>query len=125
MDAQELELLEARWRIGEITHGDLHAVADDLLQAGVDTPALIELFALTPDEARWKGAPIFERVLEELGAGGTTEAEAATVLARHIARMVLDGSISASEATSQAAGLVIRTAGHTTSSSASMGSTTR
>jgi hypothetical protein len=40
----ELQLLEARWRLREITEDDLHGVANDLLDNGEESDALIRLF---------------------------------------------------------------------------------
>ena len=65
MTEDERELLEARWRVGEIAVGDLHEVADELLASGEDAPALIELFALDRDELRWSGSDVFEPLLRD------------------------------------------------------------
>lgn len=109
METQNRRLLEARWRLGEINESDLPEIADELLSAGEDAPSLVELFALTRDEARWKGRALFEQVLRELGAGDTSEAEAARYVTRDIARSILDGSLSPAEGAARAAEIHIRT----------------
>jgi len=85
----DLDVVEARWRIGLITANDLRGVANELLDEGVSTDSLIDLFALPVDVAFWEGPALFDRALSELGRGRMTEAEAARVLSRHIARGVL------------------------------------
>lgn len=109
VDETAVALLEARWRIGDIAVTDLHEIANELLAAVEPTKALIELFALNPDALRWEGSTVFEQVLDELGAQPTTEAEAAKVIARDIARQLLAGSITPAEATSRGARLYYRT----------------
>src|SRR5215216_3605154 len=89
----DLDVVEARWRIGLISANDLHGVANELLDEGVSTDSLIDLFALPVDITFWEGPALFDRALSELGRGQMTEAEAARVLSRHIARGVLSGAL--------------------------------
>jgi hypothetical protein len=93
----DLDVVEARWRIGLISANDLHGVANELLDEGVSTDSLIDLFALPVDVAFWEGPALFDRALSELGRGRMTEAEAARVLSRHIARGVLSGALEPSQ----------------------------
>ena len=105
----DLDLVEARWRIGLIMRNDLHAVAGELLDDGISADALIELFALPIDAVFWRGAPLFERALTDLGGGRMTEEEAAQALARDLARRVLSGTLPPAEGTSLAASIHVRT----------------
>jgi hypothetical protein len=105
----ELQLLEARWRLREITGEDLHGVADELLASGEDDDALVSLFSLSADELRWRGADAFESLLSAWGGGAMTADEAVAVLASDLAAGVLNGTISPLEVTSRAAAIYIRT----------------
>jgi hypothetical protein len=68
METAELELLQARWRLGEIRAHDLHEIADVLLTGGELTSSLIALFALPAEVASWESPALFEQALVELGA---------------------------------------------------------
>jgi hypothetical protein len=104
----ELQLLEARWRLREITESDLHGVADELLAKGEDDEALIHLFSLDREELRWTGADAFESLLQAWGGGTIREAEAVDIVLRDIAAGVLAGTITALEATSRADAINVR-----------------
>jgi hypothetical protein len=104
----DLDVIEARWRIGLITASDLHALASDLLDSGVSSDSLIDLFALPVDVAVWDGPALFDAALTELGRGRMTDTEAAHVVARHIARSVLSGALEPSQATALASSIYIR-----------------
>jgi hypothetical protein len=90
MSVDRLRLLEARWRLGEIKVEGLHEVADELLTAGDDNPALIRLFSLDPDQLRWEGEEAFATLLRELGGGDMSEAEAAEVISLDISVALLE-----------------------------------
>jgi hypothetical protein len=105
----DLDLIEARWRIGLITPSDLRGVASELLDRGVSADSLIELFSLPIDAAIWNGSALFERALTELRGGQMPEAEAALVVAADIARGVLSGALEPSRATALAASIHSRT----------------
>ncbi len=109
MTRDELILLEAKWRVGEITQSDLHGVADDLLNRGEDDPALIRLFALESDEMRWHGAQEFESLLRNWGGGTMSEREAVSVILRDLASGVVGGTIAPEVATSSVEAIWIRT----------------
>jgi hypothetical protein len=94
-------LLEARWRLGEISESDLHEVADGLLAKGEDHPALIDLFSVERDELRWSGAAAFEVLLQAWGGGTIDESNAVEIVVRHLAGGVVDGTITPLEATSR------------------------
>jgi len=106
---EDLELVEARWRLGLIQVSDLHRVASDLLDGGVISDSLVDLFALAPDAVAWRGAELFDRVLDELVQRRTTEAEAAQVVARCIASDVLSGAVEPEEATALAGSIYLST----------------
>jgi hypothetical protein len=109
MTPAELRLLEARWRLHEITTEDLRRVADEFLANGEDHDALISLFSLNRDELRWRGADAFESLLKAWGGGSMTEHEAAAVLVRDLATSVLNRTISPLEVTSRASAIYIGT----------------
>lgn len=104
----ELQLLEARWRVREITESDLHRVADELLAKGEDADALIHLFSLERDELRWTGADAFESLLRSWGGGTISDAEAVDIVLRDIAAGVLAGTITPLDATSRAEAIDVR-----------------
>ena len=106
--SDELQLLEARWRVREITESDLHGVADELLAKGEDTDALIHLFSLDRDELRWAGADAFESLLRSWGGGTISDAEAVDIVLRDIAAGVLAGTITPVEATGRADAMNVR-----------------
>jgi hypothetical protein len=87
----EIELAEARFRVGHVLASQLPGLAESLLGGGRDVPALRRLAAMEVEEARRAGRMTFERALRELGAGGMNESDAALVVARHFAEQVLGG----------------------------------
>jgi hypothetical protein len=95
--------------VREITEGDLHAIADDLLAKGEDDEALISLFALDRDQLRWTGAHAFESLLRRWGGGEIDEAEAVEIVVRHLSAGVIDGTITPAEASSRAHAIDVRT----------------
>jgi hypothetical protein len=104
-----LRVLEARWRVGEITEHDLHAVADGLLAAGEDEEALIHLFSLDRDELRWRGGDAFESLLRAWGGGAMSQEEAVRLFVRELASGVVAGTIAPLEATGRADHVNVRT----------------
>jgi hypothetical protein len=105
----ELQLLEARWRVREITESDLHGVADELLARGEDCDALIHLFSLDRDELRWTGSDAFESLLRTWGGGELNEREAVEIVLRYLASGIVAGTIAPLEATSRANAIDVRT----------------
>ena len=85
MTEKELQLLEARWRVREITESDLHSVANDLLDNGEESDALINLFSLDRDALRWTGAAAFESLLRAWGGGTMSEKVAVRIVLRALA----------------------------------------
>lgn len=82
----DVELLEARWRMGRILTSELQRVAAELTAAGHRGVALAALAAGRADPR-----DAFEQVLRELGGGGMPHDRAALVLARSYAQLLLDG----------------------------------
>jgi hypothetical protein len=82
----DVELLEARWRMGRILTSDLERIAAELAAAGYGGPTLT---ALSTGKAEPRQA--FEEVLRELGGGQMHHDRAALVLARSYARQLLAG----------------------------------
>jgi len=91
VDSEELVLLAARWEFGLIRPHDLHEVAGELLERGLDKPALIELFSLSKEAAPWEGPALFDQALRELGAPSAAELRDGRVVARLMARAILGG----------------------------------
>jgi len=104
----DLQLLEARWRVGEISESDLHEVADELLAKGEDDDALILLFSLDQAELRWTGADAFESLLRTWGGGSIGEGEAVSIVLRDLAAGVLAGTLAPLLATSRAHAIHLR-----------------
>src|SRR5260221_5119660 len=101
MEDDELRLLEARWRLGEITVDDLHDVADRWLATGGESPALIRLFSLDPDELPWNDEEFqaaFEALLHERDAGSMSRSEAAKIVVLDMSLGLLEGRIAPDEA---------------------------
>lgn len=109
MTYDERQLLEARWRVREITESDLHGVADKLLADGENGEALIHLFSLDRDELRWNGADAFESLLREWGGGTISERAAVRIVLSELAAGVVAGTITPLEATSRANAMDVRT----------------
>jgi hypothetical protein len=80
----DLELLEARWRMGRILTSDLGRVAAELAAAGHGGPAVSALAA-----GRTDPRDTFEQVLQELGGGRMADEHAALLLARSFAQGLL------------------------------------
>src|SRR5918999_5793073 len=110
MTRDELDLLEARWRVREITESDLHAVADDLLASGEEGNALVYLFSLDRDQLRWAGADAFESLLRAWGGGTVDQEKAVGIVLRELAAGIVAGRITPLEATSRANAMDVRTA---------------
>jgi hypothetical protein len=85
----DLELVEARWRLGLIAPSDLRDVASDLLDNEIGSESLVGIYALPSDAVAWRGAELFDQALQELGRGEVTEEEAAHVVAGDIAADLL------------------------------------
>jgi len=109
MDTSARDLLEARFRLGEIAPSDLHALADRLLASGEDADELIALFALDRDQLRWQGAEALERLLRAWGGGDLSPAAAVPLVERSIARSLVDGTVTPLEAVKRFHAIDVRT----------------
>jgi hypothetical protein len=109
---QPINSLEAQWRTRGIRVEELREVAGALLTEGADADALIDLFALEPDELPWQASPLFERALQQLGGGGMSEAEAVEVLLNDLAQSIEGGEKTPAEAAVAAASLYVRLGHH-------------
>ena len=89
----DLELLEARWRVGHILTSDLAGISAELAGAGHDVPALRKLLATPREELPLLARDLFEEALRELGGGTMTASDAALLLARRFAAEILAGRI--------------------------------
>lgn len=109
MTPEARRLLEARWRLGDITEHDLRGVADELLSRGEEDEALIHLFSLDRDELRWRGGDAFESLLRAWGGGAMTQGEAVRVFVRELATGVVGGTIAPLEAIGRVDVINVRT----------------
>ena len=105
----DLEMIEAKWRLGLIRASDLHKLASNLLDEGVESESLIALFALPPDAVIWSGPTLLDAAFVELGGGELTDDTAAWHVAQDMARRVLNGTLRPSDALGQAASIHVRT----------------
>ena len=92
-EALDLELVEARWRVGHILTSELAALAATLRGAGMDAPSLRALAETPAEDLRERGRATFERALRELGGGGMSASDSALLLSRHFAEQLLAGTI--------------------------------
>ena len=79
--------------MGHILTSELDVVAGHLREAGHEAPALAELAAAPPRELGTEARLTFERALRELGRGAMSTSEAAVVVARRFADLLLAGTI--------------------------------
>lgn len=100
----ELELAEAWWRLGLLPGEELPTVAYRLLEGGHDGPAICELAALHRPTLR-DAAPLFERVLRELGRPVPPFEHAWRTAAKSVAEEVVAGAMGPREGTQRLANL--------------------
>jgi hypothetical protein len=86
----DLDLLAARFSLGQIHEEALISAAVEALASGLDGQALRELAGVTPVE-RDQIRPLFVRSMQELGRGLPDVPQAVRILARHIADEALEG----------------------------------
>lgn len=90
--------LGAELHLGLVAPGPAVWLACDLLVAGVETPTVIELAGESPTGLRAADAvPLVGRALAELGVDPVEPALAGWVLARAVARQMIDGAVPAED----------------------------
>src|SRR4051794_38470384 len=82
--SRKLETVEALWFLDEIREEDLSSFAWELLEAGMESPALLRLAGLIPAE-RTEARSIFSAALQEMGRAKLTTLEALRRFTRHVA----------------------------------------
>lgn len=88
-----VEILMAKVLLDQIRSDELPLAAADALEAGLDSPSLRMLAGLTSDESHREAFVLFERALNELDLQKPTKNQAVLILAREIARNILDKSV--------------------------------
>jgi hypothetical protein len=89
MDASAFQ---ARWELQDLPSEDLPAVAAQLLQAGIESPDVVELAGMTRP-IRSEAAPVVARALAELGLPPMDRTAALWRLAYEYARRIADSEI--------------------------------
>ena len=88
-----LALLQARWRLGDIHSEDVHVAATDLLQSGVESPAVITLAGMV-DATFWEVSPVIEQAFVEGQLPPFDESTARWCIAFETARQIVAREIS-------------------------------
>jgi hypothetical protein len=83
----DLKSIQARWILGLISAGDLPNIATSLLLQGIESKALIELAALSREQAG--AADLFEQALDELGCGAMEPTDALKRYAKTVSTSIL------------------------------------
>ena len=87
-----LDLVEARWRVGYIRASELPGLASELVAAGHGVPTLAQL-ADGVDRPPARKRQMFELALRELGRGTMTGSDGARLVARSFAEGLLEGEL--------------------------------
>jgi hypothetical protein len=93
MKPEDADRLLARWLVGELGNSDIHQLASDLLDAGEETPTLIDLFTMDPADPADSGWELLPKILKELGARDLDEEQAWRLLATEAAEGIASGAI--------------------------------
>lgn len=91
---QLLQYEAARHVLGLATGDELVRCADSLLNAGVYTQSLGDLFTLPSWEIGWKAPPLFRKALAELGRRVPSDPEAAATVFQYYVVEVVEGRLS-------------------------------
>jgi hypothetical protein len=100
----DLDLLAARFSLGQIHEDDLISAAVEALASGLDGQALRELAGVIPVE-RDQIRPLFVQSMQELGRGLPDVPQAVRILTRHIATEALEGHRDLMDASCELGGL--------------------
>ena len=90
----DLDNAQVLWTLGLLPQEQLPAIACELLEAGQDTDSLRVLAGLSGDQVA-EAAPLFRRVLQQLGKANISKEQAMRQLARIVSQQIVDGSIDA------------------------------
>ena len=90
--AMSLRTLQARWTLDRIAPERVHEAATDLLCAGVETPAVVELAGMY-HATYFQVGPVLERAVAEAGLGPMTREQALWRLAYEAARRIAGGAV--------------------------------
>jgi hypothetical protein len=92
--SRRLALANARYSLGMTAVGDCVRLACNLIVAGVDGPAVVELAGESPNLTRLDGTPLVGAMFEELGLPRVAEETAAWIFAQDIAARMLSAELS-------------------------------
>lgn len=88
----DLRILQAQWTLKRIRPEDVHLAATRLLEAGVDTPAVVRLAGMI-DADFFDVEPVVEQAFREGGVGPIDERAARWRLAYETARQIVEGEV--------------------------------
>jgi hypothetical protein len=87
------EVLQAQWKLGRIRSKDVHIAATQLLESGVDSPAVVRLAGMV-GATSWEIDPVIEEAFAEGGLPPVEERTARWRLAYETARQLVAGELS-------------------------------
>jgi hypothetical protein len=89
----DLLLLQSRWKVGSIRPEDLHNAATELLDAGIESPALVRLAGMMGASSA-DVEPIMEEVFQEGGLAPVDDRTARWRIAYETARQIVSKEVS-------------------------------
>ena len=88
----DLLLLQSMWKVGSIRAEDLHNTATELLEAGIESPAIIRLAGMMGASTSEVG-PVVEEVFREAGLASVDERTARWRVAYETARRIVSKEV--------------------------------
>ena len=88
----ELSIIQARWQVGALRPEEIPDLATELLTAGVESPAVVQLAGLVQAD-REEVAPLLAQAFAECGLQPMTDDDARWRLAFATARAIVDGAV--------------------------------
>lgn len=89
----DLLLLQSHWRVGSIRAEDLHKAATELLEAGIESPALVRLAGMMGASSA-DVEPVVEEVFREGGLAPVDDRTARWRVAYETARQIVSSEVS-------------------------------
>src|SRR5690242_860892 len=88
----KLSILQAKWQLNLLRSDDIPELATQILETGLESPALIELAGLiSPD--RWEVTPLIEEAFSQESLRPISNEAAQWRLAYETAREIVDGRV--------------------------------
>jgi hypothetical protein len=88
----KLSILQAKWQLNLLRSDDIPELATQILETGLESPALIELAGLiSPD--RWEVTPLIEEAFSQASLRPISNEAAQWRLAYETAREIVDGRV--------------------------------